>query len=190
MFKTSRLKKSWFAKSPLYYFHTTIHTLRSTFQHLWATTLWLTSFGTLSCLLLKICEPLTTNKNKLQKLFIQCRDRHHIVKVACALERSVEHALPITLSHIPVTQVEQLGGQTGNRPKPGRSTGPGSYLFVLWRSWRRPKPEGPLMYKNLLKTHYRTALGRVFLRTNVWLVIWWLNSVTNTPQRLRVQNVG
>lgn len=51
----------------------------------------------------QIREPLTANKNKQAKLFIQCKHRRRIVKVACALERSMEHALPITLSQTPVT---------------------------------------------------------------------------------------
>lgn len=67
----------------------------------------------------QIREPLTANKNKTAKLFIQCKDRRRIVKVACALERSVEHALPITLSQIPVTQIEQLAQRTGTGPSGG-----------------------------------------------------------------------
>lgn len=68
----------------------------------------------------KIREPLTANKNKQAKLFIQRRHRHRIVKVACALERSVEHALPITLSQTPVTEIEQLAERTDRDHPEGR----------------------------------------------------------------------
>lgn len=70
-------------------------------------TLWLTSLSaTFVMSPFRIREPLTANKNKRASVFIQCKDRHCIVKVACALERGVEHALPITLSQSPVTQIE------------------------------------------------------------------------------------
>lgn len=115
--------KITFVLLPYYHTHPDAHA---------STTLWLTSFGTLSCLLLKISEPLTINKNKLQKLFIQCKDRHHIVKVACALERSVEHALPIILSHIPVTQVEQPGG-TDREPSGAGAIHQSRFVPVLLR---------------------------------------------------------
>lgn len=68
---------------------------------------------------LQMREPLTANKNKRAKVFIQRKERRRIVKVACAPERSVEHALPITLSRSPVTQIEQLAQRTGPGPSAG-----------------------------------------------------------------------
>lgn len=83
----------------------------------------------------KICDPLTTNKNKPQKQFIQYKDHHHCCESGmCTGAQRGTRTAHYTVTQIWHTQVEQPG--TGTIRGPGQSTCSSLYLYVHLQSCR------------------------------------------------------